>query len=98
MTEPPIIARTPLNASGRFRYLWLALVALNVVTLIVTVIPLLRGEADSYHNQHARLVTGALTGLLIASSFLARLRVNWIQLAARFHCLGVQCFLMYRRG
>ena len=95
MTEPASIAPTPLNASGRLRYLFLALVAFNIVMLIVTVIPLLRGEANTYHNQHARLVTGALTGLLLASSFLVRVRVKWILIAAAFLCLGVQYVLIF---
>ena len=95
MTEPPITARAPLNTSGRLRYVWLALVAFNIMMLIVTVIPLLRAEIDTYHNQHARLVTGALTGLLLAASFLVRLPVKLILIAAAFLCLGVQYVLIF---
>ena len=96
MTEPASIARAPLNANGRLRYVWLALVAFNIVMLIVTVIPLLRGEADTYHDEHARLVTGALTGLLLASSFLVRMPMKWILIAAAFLCLGVQYVLILK--
>ena len=95
MTEPPSVAQTPSSAGGRLRYLWLALVAFNTVMLIVTVIPLLRGEADTFHNQHARSVTGALSGLLLASSFLVRLPMKLILIAAAFLCIGVQYFLIF---
>jgi len=96
MTEPPSIAQTPSRTGRRLRYAWLALFAFNAVMLIVTVIPLLRGEADTYHNQHSRLVTGALSGLLLASSVLARPPMKWILIAAAFFCIGVQYFLIVK--
>lgn len=96
MTEPPNIAQTPLSAGVSLRYVWLALLAFNMVMLIVTAIPLLRGEAEAYHNQHARLVTGFLSGLLLASSFLVRLPMKWILVAAAFLCIAVQYFLIFK--
>jgi hypothetical protein len=75
---------------------WWALLAFNVVMLIVTVPPLLRGEADAYHNQHARLVAGTVSGLLLVLSALVRPPGNVILLVTAFLSLGVQYFLAFK--
>ena len=96
MAEPTSIAQTPSRAGRRLRHVWLALLAFNIVMLIVTIPPLLRGEADAYHNEHARSVVGALSGLLLASSYLVRPPRSLILLAAAFLSLVVQYYLAFR--
>jgi hypothetical protein len=86
-----------LSRTGRIlRRVWLTLLAFNLVMLIVTIPPLLRGEPDAYHNQHARSVASAVSGLLLVSTFLVRPPKNWVLLVAAFLSLGVQFVLAFR--
>src|SRR5437868_4514370 len=72
----------------RLRPIWFVLLGVNGLMLFNTLPPFLRGEADSYRNQHAGLVLGAVTGFLLAASYLVRPPVRWILLAGSFLAIG----------
>ena len=82
----------------RFRsYFTVGLVIFNVVLLLVVLSDMLRGEADSYHNQHARLLAGAISGMLLSLGFLAKsfTAKGWL-LAAAVASLSIGIVLTVR--
>ena len=96
MAEQPGLALTATSSIDKWlRRVWLALFAFNAVMVIVTVPPLLRGAVDSYHNEHARLVVGFLSGLLLTSGPLVRAPFRWMLLVAAFLSVGFSFFLAF---
>ena len=76
------------------RVFWLLLIGLNLIVLAMALPPLLRGDRDSYLNQHARLVAGAVTGLMLCGGFLVRRRWQAVLLmVGAFVSLGVSASL-----
>jgi len=65
-------------------HLTIGLVIVNTVLLLIVLSDVLRGEADSYHNEHARLVGGAISGILVSLGFLAKSvsAKGWLLVAA----------------
>ena len=73
MTEPDHARMTnQLKRERRLRAFWWLLLGLNVVVLIMALPPLLRGDEEQYLNQHARVVAGAVSGMMLCAVFLSR--------------------------
>ncbi len=85
------------NRERLLGYFTVGLVIFNAVLLLVVLSDVLRGEADSYHNQHARLVAGATSGMLLSLGFLAKSATakGWL-LAATLAAVSVSVVLAVR--
>ena len=63
---------TAMASERSLRRLWTLLFVAQSFLLVWALVDIARGEQDSYHNQHARLVVQALLGMCLALGFLAR--------------------------
>jgi hypothetical protein len=96
----PVAERTaaPTRKEQVLRKAWIALLALNSGLLILSLVWLIRGDPDTYHNEHARGVASPLTGVLLAINGLMRYHriYTWVLLAAMIVSLGVSFWLAWR--
>ena len=86
----------PSRLERRLRVFWLLLLAFNIVMLVVTLPPLVRGEKDAYFHQHARLVAGAVSGILLSATFLTRSTVKTAFFVAACASIGTSVWLAFR--
>ena len=74
-------------------FVTIGVLILNAVLLLVVLSDILRGEADSYHNQHARLASGAISGILLCVGILAKSPAKGWLLVAAFASVSVSVVL-----
>ncbi len=72
------------------------LVIFSTVLLLVVLSEVLRGEADRYHNEHGRLVAGAISGILLSLGLLAKSSAKGWFLAAALASVAASVVLAVR--
>jgi hypothetical protein len=97
MTAPAGSLDSLAKRAKRLRMTWLVLLGFNVVMLVITVPPLIRGDKDAYLHQHARLVAGTVSGIfLCVGSLVARPSVKAALIALTWVSIGVSVWLASR--
>lgn len=94
--QPESIVGSLSRIDRRHRVFWFLLLAFYAAMLVVTIPSFIRGERDEYFHQHARLVAGAVAGLLLSIGLLTRSAVRTVFFIATWVSLGADIWLAFR--
>jgi hypothetical protein len=81
---------------GRMRLAWTGFVVLWIALLIPNAVGLLKGQPDTYHNEHWRGATLAGGGLVLAlSNVTTNRKIHYVLLGASYAILGWSLWLIH---